>query len=62
MAVLPELFHAMFDICTKDFKPNDRITTELQCKDLDPNIYLPAGLFRDFNIDKLLLQMEELNS
>ena len=62
MAVLPELFQAIFDICTKTFKPNDRITIELQCKEWDPNIYLPAGLFRDFNIDRLLLQMEKLNS
>ena len=62
MAVLPELFQATFDICTMTFTPNDRITIELQCKDLDPNIYLPAGLFRDFSIDKLLLQMEKLNS
>ena len=62
MAVLPELFQAIFDICTKTFTPNDRITIELQCKDLDHNIYLPAGIFRDFNVDRLLLQMEKLNS
>ena len=62
MAVLPELFQAIFDICTKTFTPNDRITIELQCKDLDPNIYLPAGIFRDFNIDRLLLQMEKLKT
>ena len=41
MAVLPELFRAIFDICTKTFTPNDRITIELQCKDFDPNIYPP---------------------
>ena len=62
MAVLPELLQAIFDICAKTFTPNDRITIELQSKDLDPNIYLPAGLFRDFKIDRLLLQMEKLNS
>ena len=62
MAVLPELFKAIFDICTKTFEPSDRITIELQCKDLDPSIYLPAGIFRDFSIDRLLLQMEKLNS
>ena len=62
MAVLRELFQVIFDICTKTFTPNDRITIELQCKDLDPNIYLPAAIFGDFNVDRLLLQMEKLNS
>ena len=57
MAVLPELFKVIFDT----FKPSDRITIELQCKDLDSNVCLPAGIFRDFNIDRLLLQMEKLN-
>ena len=63
MRVLPELFTAIFDICTKDFLPYDRLCIELHCGSLDRgSIYLPVTKFSKFSVDTLLAQMERLNS
>ena len=63
MRVLPELFTVIFDVCTKEFLPDDRLCIELQCRNLDEgNIYLPVTKFSKFSVDTLLAQMERLNS
>jgi len=62
MQVLPELFSAIFDICTDTFSPNDRICIDIASRYLDPNIYLQVTKFCNFNIDLLFRQMEKLNS
>ena len=63
MPVLPELFTGIFDICTKDFLPDDRLCVELHCGSLDRgSIYLPVTNFSQFSVDTLLAQIERLNS
>ena len=63
MRVLLELFTAIFDICTEDFLPDDRLCIELHCGSLDRgSIYLPVTKFSKFSVDTLLAQMERLNS
>ena len=63
MLALPELFQAIMDACTKEFLPEDRMCIELNCRNFDlGSIYLPAGKFKNFNVDTLMLQMEKLNS
>ena len=63
MRVLPELFTAIFDICTKDFLLDDRVCIELHCGSLDRgSIYLPVTEFSKVSVDTLLAQMERLNS
>ena len=62
MQVLPELFSAIFEICTATFTPNDRICIDIASRHLDPNIYLQVTKFSNFNTDLLFRQMEKLNS
>ena len=62
MQVLPELFSAIFNICTAAFNPNDRICIDIASRYLDPNIYLQVTKFSNFNTDLLFRQMEKLNS
>ena len=40
----------------------DRLCIELACKDLDPSIYLHVRHFKNFNVDLLFAQTEQLNS
>ena len=60
MQVLPELFSAIFDICTGNFTPNDRICIDIASRNLDPNIYLQVTKFSNFNVDLLFQQMKSL--
>ena len=49
MAVLPDIFAAIFGKCSGDFLPNDQMLIELECQDMNPNIYLHVRKFGNFS-------------
>ena len=62
IAVLPDIFAAILGKCTEGFLPNDQLLIELECQDLNPNIYLHVRKFGNFEINVLIDQVKALNS
>ncbi|XP_055344050.1 uncharacterized protein LOC129592111 [Paramacrobiotus metropolitanus] len=59
---MPHIFQAILDLCTKDFRPNDRIIITLLSDSLDHPMYLSMRKFGQFNIDALMQKFTLLNS
>ena len=60
---LPKILEKVFELCTEEFNPDDRVVIGLECATLDlGGIFLSMRKLSDFNVEALMQKVALLNS